>query len=154
MTDESDFITVTTRRYHKSTVKTTHTQPFNPTLAELMDIVSSKLEIYKKEIVGAYIYGSRARGTNRPNSDADIIVFWRHEYDQEFLKSVRASIEEKLGFNIDFVACVFKKKWNGHNDQRDEAYFENVIIDAKPIIGIEPINYLIDHSIKLPKLSR
>lgn len=155
MTDfELDFIPVTTRHSRQKTKVFVNVQPFNPSIAELIDIVTSKLEIYKMKIVGAYIYGSRARGTNRPNSDADIIVFWRHEYDQDFLKSVRASIEEDLGFKIDFVACVFKNKWIDHNDQRDEAYFENVIIDAKSIIGTESINYLIDHSIKLPQLSR
>jgi predicted nucleotidyltransferase len=114
--------------------------------------VKSNLLAYKKEIVGAYIYGSRARGTNRPNSDADIIVFWRHEYDKEFLKSIKTSIEEALGINIDFVSCVYKKKWIQHNNDNEQAYFENVIIDAKSIIGLESINYLIDRSIKLPKL--
>ena len=154
MTDtESDFIPVTTRRNFRSK-SCTKVETFNPSLDELIAIVTSKLEMYKKEIVGAFIYGSRARQTNRPNSDADIIVFWKHEYEQDFLKSVRASIENELGFKIDFVACVYKKKWIDHTDQRDEAYFDNVIIDAKSIIGTEPVKYLIEHSIKLPKLSR
>jgi len=150
---ESDFIPVTTRRNFRPK-SYTKAETFNPSLNELMTIVTSKLEMYKKEIVGAYIYGSRARQTNRPNSDADIIVFWKHEYDQDFLKSIRTSIEEELGFKIDFVACVYKKKWVEHHDQRDEAYFDNVIIDAKSIIGTEPVKYLIEHSIKLPKLTR
>ena len=153
MTDsESDFIPVTTRRFHpKSNIKI---ETFNPSLDELMTIVTSKLEMHKKEIVGAFIYGSRARRTNRPNSDADIIVFWKHEFDQDFLKSIRTSIEEKLGFKIDFVSCVLQKKWIEHCDLRDEAYFGNVVIDAKQIIGNEPIGFLINRSIKLPKLSR
>lgn len=153
MTDsESDFIPVTRRRFcSKSNVKV---ETFNPSLDELIAIVTSQLEIYKKEIVGAYIYGSRARQTNRPDSDADIIVFWKHEFDKDFLKSIRDSIEKELGFKIDFVACVYKKKWINYVDQRDEAYFDNVIIDAKSIIGTESVKYLIDHSVKLPKLSR
>ena len=149
---ESDFIPVTTHRFRPKSY--TKVETFNPSLDELMTIVTSKLEMYKKEIVGAFIYGSRARQTNRPNSDADIIVFWKHEYEQDFLKSIRTSIEDELGFKIDFVACVYKKKWINHTDQRDEAYFDNVIIDAKSIIGTDSINYLIEHSIKLPKLSR
>ena len=156
MTDsESDFIHVTRRNVrHKSIAKVAKVETFNPTLDELMIIVTSKLELYKKGIVGAYIYGSRARQKNRPNSDADIIIFWKHKYDQDFLKSIRASIEEELGFKIDFVSCVVQKKWVNHSDQRDEAYFENVIIDAKSIIGTESIKYLIEHCNKLPKLSR
>jgi predicted nucleotidyltransferase len=153
MTDsESDFIPVTRRHSHPKSYK--KVQIFNPTLDELMAVVASKLELYKKEIIGAYIYGSRARQTNRPNSDADIIVFWKHKYDNEFLKSIRLAIEDDLGFKIDFVSCVFKRKWINHTDLRDEAYFDNVIIDAKPIIGTESVKYLIDNSVKLPKLSR
>ena len=154
MTDtESDFIPVTTRSHYRSK-SCTKVETFNPSLDELMVIVTSKLEMYKKKIVGAFIYGSRARQTNRPNSDADIIVFWKHEFDQDFLKSVRASIEDELGFKIDFVACVYKNKWIDHHDLRDEAYFGNVVIDAKQIMGNELIGFLIDHSIKLPKLPR
>lgn len=149
---ESDFIPVTQRRFRSKSY--TKVETFNPTLDELMAIVTSKLVLYRKEIIGAYIYGSRARQTNRPNSDADIIVFWKHAFDEDFLKSIRTVIEEDLGFKIDFVSCVFKKKWIDHNDQRDEAYFENVIIDAKSIIGTDSVKYLIDHSVKLPKLSR
>jgi predicted nucleotidyltransferase len=119
---------------------------------ELVEIIYSKLIIHKNLIVGAFIYGSRARQTNNPDSDADIIVFWRQEYDVEFLKSIRDSIEEALDINIDFVSCVYKKKWIQHNNDNEQAYFENVIIDAKSIIGLESINYLIDRSIKLPKL--
>lgn len=149
---ESDFIPVTQRRFrYKSCAKV---KTFNPTLDELMAIVTSKLVLYRKEIIGAYIYGSRARQTNRPNSDADIIVFWKQAFDKDFLKSIRTMIEEDLGFKIDFVSCVFKRKWIDHNDLRDEAYFDNVIIDAKAVIGTESVKYLIDHSVKLPKLSR
>ena len=149
---ESDFIPVRTRSNRsKLNVKS---KTFNPSLTEVINIVTSKLEIYNNAIIGAFIYGSRARCTNRYNSDADIIIFWKYEYDHEFLKSVRTSIEEELGFKIDFVACVFKKKWVEHSNQCDQAYFENVIIDAKSIMGIESIKYLIEHSKKLPKLSR
>jgi predicted nucleotidyltransferase len=150
---DTEFISVS---YHRKRFceKTEQPMLFNPTFVELAEIVSSVLEVYQRSIIGAFIYGSRARGTNRPNSDADIIVFWRHEYEQEFLKSIRTIIEEKLGFKIDFVACVVKNKWIKHCDYRDEAYFENVIIDAKSIMGTESITHLIEHSIKLPKLSR
>lgn len=138
----------------KSARNKTINQRSDLSYSELAEIIYSKLITHKKLMVGAYIYGSRARGTNRQDSDADIIIFWRQEYDVEFLKSIKDSIEEALGFNIDFVSCVYKKKWIIHNNDNEQAYFENVIIDAKPIIGQESINYLIDNSIKLPKLLR
>lgn len=150
MTDcESNFISVTKYRRRKAEQQKTK---INLSYTDLATIVESKLITYNSLIIGAFIYGSRARQTNSPNSDADIIVFWRQEYDVEFLKYIKDSIEEALGFNIDFVSCVYKKKWIQHNNDNEQAYFENVNIDAKSIIGSESINYLIDHSIKLPKL--
>ena len=100
---DSEFISVIRQQkmVRQKTITKTH---YNLSYSELEAIVYSKLEAYKKLIIGAFIYGSRARGTNRPDSDADIIVFWKHEHDQDFLKSIRASIEEALGFKIDFVS--------------------------------------------------
>jgi predicted nucleotidyltransferase len=155
MAESSEFINVinvTKPRRLKTTIP--KKAPVNLSYSDLAEIVYSKLIIYKSLIIGAFIYGSRARGTNRPDSDADIIVFWKHENDVEFLKSVRDSIEETLGFKIDFVSCVYKNRWITHVDGRDLAYFENVTLDAKPVIGKECINYLIDHSVKLPKLPK
>ena len=152
MTEYEGFIPVKSRQ--KSHVKMMTLKPYNPTLSELIKIVTSKLQIYHSEIIGAFIYGSRARQTNHPNSDADIIVFWRHDLGIDFYKSVRESIEIALGFKIDFVSCVYMKKWIDHTSDRDIAYFDNVVIDAKTLIGTIPITFLIDQSAKLPKLPR
>ena len=153
MTNE-EFIPVKSRQKTKTSIKDVTSKPFNPTLSELIAIVTSKLQIYRSAIVGAFIYGSRARQTNRVDSDADVIVFWRHDYGIDFYKSVRESIENALGFAIDFVSCVYTKNWVDHTSDRDVAYFENVIVDAKPLLGINPITFLIDRSAKLPKLPR
>lgn len=152
---DSEFITVTRRRLQKTENIKSNTIPKQPqslSFSELANIVYSNLKKYESSICGAFIYGSRARGTNRSDSDADIIVFWRYEYHIDFLKSIKYSIEKALGFKIDFVACIYMNKWVDHVDDRDLAYFDNVIIDAKPIIKSESITYLIDQSIKLLKL--
>jgi predicted nucleotidyltransferase len=148
--DNSEFVTVG-KPYKKKIDKT---NKIVLSYYELVEIIYSKLIIHKNLIVGAFIYGSRARGTNRNDSDADIIIFWRKEYDVDFLKSIRDSIEDALGFHIDFVSCVFVKRWITHETDKDQAYFDNVILDAKLIIGSEVITYLIDQSYKLPKLLR
>jgi len=148
--DNSEFIIVK-KPYKKKIEKTNKTEL---SYQNLVYIILSKLKKYEKLICGAFIYGSRARGTNRNDSDADIIIFWRKEYDVDFLKSIRDSIEDALGFHIDFVSCVFVKRWIAHETDKDQAYFDNVILDAKSIIGSEVITYLIDQSYKLPKLLR
>lgn len=127
----------------------------NISLDELKQILNSKLAPYSKYIVAGYVYGSRARAKNRPDSDADIIIFWKSVPDVDFLKQLRAEIEEALGVETDFVSCWYTGEYNDHVDQRDEAYFGNVVGDAVQFIGEQiSISALIERSQKLSKLNR
>ncbi len=129
--------------------------PRNISYDELITILKQKLGPYEKYIEGAYVYGSRARGNNKPTSDADIIIFWRRVPNIEQLKEIRAEIEQALGIETDFVSCEFTDKFVDHGDLRDQAYFDNVSVDAKQFMG-QTINIstLIDYSRKMPKLGR
>ena len=128
--------------------------PVDLSFDKLSDIVRTVLHD-EPGCKAAYIYGSRARGTNRPDSDADVIVFWNYNPNKGHLKGLRAEIESRLGFQIDFVSCRLTKKWVSHDDERDHAYFDNVIQDARMIVGENlSISFLIDRSVKMPKLSR
>ena len=127
----------------------------NISLDELKQILNSKLAPYSKYVVAGFVYGSRARIQNRPDSDADIIIFWKSIPDVDFLKQLRAEIEEALGVETDFVSCWYTRDYNDHVDQRDEAYFGNVVGDAVQFIGEQiSISALIERSQKLLKLKR
>jgi predicted nucleotidyltransferase len=129
--------------------------PPNISYDELIRVLKEKLGPYEKYIEGAYVYGSRARGNNKPTSDADIIIFWRGVPNIEQLKEIRAEIEQALGIETDFVSCEFTDKFVNHNDLRDQAYFDNVAVDARQFMGeTYNINTLIDYSIKMPRLGR
>jgi predicted nucleotidyltransferase len=122
---------------------------------ELVETLKSKMSGYKNNIIAGYIYGSRARGTNRIDSDADILMFWKNEMMKEELQSIRDEIESTLGFSVDFVSCIYRRKFIECVDERDIAYFENVSLDAKQFIGTpHNIMWLSECSQKCKKLSR
>jgi predicted nucleotidyltransferase len=122
---------------------------------QLVEVLKTELYNCESNIVAGYIYGSRARGTNRIDSDADILIFWKKEMTIEDLQMIRNKIEAKLGFDIDFVSCVFSGKYVEYPDERDIAYFENIALDAKQFIGdTNSIKWLSECSKKCKKLKR
>lgn len=127
----------------------------NLTFENLSDIVVSCIAPYNSSIIACYIYGSRARETNRPDSDADILIFWKLVPDLYDLHDIRAAIENALGFSIDLVSCVRTGKNVHHYNMSDLAYFENVAMDARQIIGtVVPVTFLFERSYKLNNLRR
>lgn len=91
-----------------------------------------------KRIAAAYVYGSVARGEDRPGSDIDLVLI-THEDPSPVLNQYRERLEvsqEKLGFNLSLVANtlaeVKKKRRNG------DVWWANVTRDALPLKGVRP----------------
>ena len=102
-----------------------------------------------------YIYGSRARKTNRLDSDIDLMVFWKKivpEYD--CLKNIKQQLINNIKIDIDFVNMYITNKKNKVYDERDKCYYSNVINDAICIYQTisNNISDLIDISVKLDKV--
>jgi predicted nucleotidyltransferase len=129
-------------------------EPIHIELEELCDTLREILSPYTNLIVASFLYGSRARKTNRPDSDADLLIFWKQQLNLKDLCLIRSEIEEALGIQTDFVSCIVRKKCISHLDSRDDAYFGNVMVDAIQFMGIERLDDLIFNSVKLPKLRR
>ena len=122
---------------------------------ELTHKLNSILVPYSPEAI--FVYGSRARRTNRPDSDADIMVFWKSSLipDIEILEDIKHSIMETLELNVDFVVMKITSKIIKVHDARTICYYDNVKIDAKCIYSqkkFEHISGLIDFSEKLRKI--
>jgi predicted nucleotidyltransferase len=144
-----EWITVVNNKKKKSY----NTVIIHKTLEEINKIILDVLLKYKPYSI--YIYGSRARKTNRPDSDIDLMVFWKKtipEYD--YLKNIKQELIDILQLNVDFVNMYITNKKNKVYDERDKCYYNNVIYDAICIYEIKSNNIsdLIDLSIKLEKI--
>jgi predicted nucleotidyltransferase len=127
----------------------------NLSFQQLSEIIGSILIPHSPYIIASYIYGSRARETNRPDSDVDIITFWKIVPELHDLKNIRDSIQTILGVSIDLVSCVRTAKNVHHYNLCDIAYFENVTSDARQIMGnTQSIMNLFESSYKMNSLRR
>lgn len=132
----------------------------NISLKEVLQILNSVFSKYKTNIEAGYLYGSRAQGTNRHDSDADVIVFWKKLPSIKMLKGIRDELEMELGVEVDLVSCLYVGKSVEYYDYRDKAFFDGVRAYAKQFtetksIGTQSgIGYYIENSKKQPKLER
>jgi predicted nucleotidyltransferase len=157
--NDSDWSTVTAKSHHSKSLQKKIMKPIshvsNVSYEELVQVLISELSYYNNIIVACYLYGSRARGTNRIDSDADLLIFWKVKMEDDELQEIRESIESKLGFSVDFVSCIYKRKVSEQTNECDIAFFENIALDAKQIIGkLHNIIWLSECSEKCKKLIR
>lgn len=124
------------------------------TFDSIKNTINTTLSKYK--ILYIFIYGSRARGTNRIDSDVDIMCFMKYPIPNlEKLSEIKKELIFNLGLNIDLVIMQLTNKKIKVTDERMRCYYENVIIDAKSIYpenNIKQISELIDKSIKVEKI--
>ncbi len=54
-------------------------------------------------VVGAWLFGSRARGSERASSDADVAVLLEHGASKDILTRLAAALTTELGIDADVV---------------------------------------------------
>jgi hypothetical protein len=123
-------------------------------LDEIKIIVISVLTQYNAKYI--YIYGSRARGTNRIDSDVDIMCFMSYPLpSSEQLFDIKTELIQSLKLNVDFICMQLTNKYVDISDERTKCYYENVLEDAIRIYPSDiqiTLHELIDKSIKHKKI--
>jgi predicted nucleotidyltransferase len=120
---------------------------------EIKDTILNNILLYKPYAI--YIYGSRANGKNKIDSDVDIMVFWKNKSPEiDTLKYIKSNLVNILKIRVDFVNMIYTNKYIKKYNQEDILYFNNVILNCKSIYNSDNINInnLIDNSYKLYKL--
>lgn len=123
------------------------------TFDEIKNIILNVILKYKPSYI--FIYGSRARKTNKINSDVDIMIFWKYPYPCiEELIEYKNELMNALQLDIDFVNMKLTNKYVIITEEHTKCYYDNVIIDAVCIyyINNKSLSELIDYSIKMQKI--
>lgn len=123
---------------------------------ELQNNILNIILLYKPYSI--YIYGSRASGKNKIDSDLDIMVFWKRKSpDIETLDNIKSCLVDILKIRVDFVNMIYTNKYIKIYNQEDICYFDNVISNCKCIYNSNKNNYnnisnLIEKSYKIHRL--
>lgn len=83
------------------------------------------------ETAGAIIYGSRARGTHRPDSDVDVAVLLRGEPLQRFLSTKLAMADVAFDVMLDTGILIsplpiWQDEWEHPQDYSNPALLRNI----------------------------
>jgi predicted nucleotidyltransferase len=148
MNNLEEWITVTKK---KTEIK--FNQQTKKTFDEIKNIILNIILKYKPSYI--FIYGSRARKTNKINSDVDIMVFWKYPYPCiEELIDYKNELKSALQLDIDFVNMKLINKLVIIMEEQTKCYYNNIILDAICIYSKNKkiLSELIDYSIKMQKI--
>jgi predicted nucleotidyltransferase len=83
-----------------------------------------------------YLYGSTARGENRPDSDIDIGIIWKNKLpDIEFIRELKETIVDMFGHKVDMINLVFKNKITESSNEVTQNFLNMIDHDLIPVFG-------------------
>jgi predicted nucleotidyltransferase len=103
------------------------------------DIEKIRTVLTKHDPIQGILYGSRAIGTYKPNSDYDIMVFFKKSRfpfketaEQRFTRfnNLAYELKEALGKPVDLVVMKYTGKWINTHPERDVLFFNQVRCEA------------------------
>lgn len=90
------------------------------------------MQIYGDQIAGILLYGSRARGDERPDSDIDILIVLKQEFDYSEMLRLSSDLTASLSLENDVVisrAFVSQEQF----ENRQTPFLMNVRREAIPV---------------------
>ena len=105
----------------------------------MSDIEKINKALTKYDPIQAVLYGSRATGSCKPDSDYDIMVFFKksrfpfkESAEQRFTRFYKMACElrEILGKPVDLVVMKYNGKWMNTHCERDTLFFNQVRSEA------------------------
>ncbi len=104
---------------------------FNINNTELNNIIINTILNNKYNPEYIFLYGSRARKTNRINSDVDLLVFWKYPVPTiDEILNIKELLMSNLNLGVDFVNMKITNKNIKVYDERTSCYYDNVSLDA------------------------
>lgn len=108
-------------RRHIDEIADDEGQSAPPSLGRVVAILRANRERLTKEgVVHAAVFGSVARGEERPGSDVDIAVVLKPDADLFDLAGIAGSLEELLGCHVDVASR--SRLWREAADEAVDAF--------------------------------
>lgn len=98
----------------------------------LQKLKKELMQIYGDQIAGILLYGSRARGDERPDSDIDILIVLKQEFDYSEMLRLSSDLTASLSLENDVVisrAFVSQEQF----ENRQTPFLMNVRREAIPV---------------------
>ena len=105
-------------------------------LAAASLIAEQARKLYGDELAGVWLYGSRARGDNKPDSDLDVLVVKRSkEFDprNQLQWQLRRVLEPECFDSLVFILVYIHVAYADQINEWDTMFFRNVRADAIPV---------------------
>lgn len=101
--------------------------------------VKDSLQFLKRYgLRSVFLYGSVARGTNRLDSDIDILIIWEKKVSDN-LEKIKNEIMKLFNRKVDLVSLLYKGKitfnCDDNNISQSESFLSNIITECVPIFG-------------------
>jgi len=105
----------------------------------IADVDKIRIVLAKYDPIQAVLYGSRAIGTCKPDSDYDVMVFFKKSrfpfketIDQRTARFYKMAneLKEALGKPVDLVVMKYIGKWINTHSERDTLFFNQVRCEA------------------------
>ena len=105
----------------------------------MLDIEKINRALIKYDPIQAVLYGSRATGLCKPDSDYDVMVFFKKSQfpfkesaEERFARfhKIACDLKDALGKPVDLVVMKYNGKWVNTHSERDTLFFNQVRCEA------------------------
>ena len=103
-------------------------------LSYLIDIVKNIISKYNPKY--AYIFGSRARKTNKIDSDLDLILCYQNKptIDINEYTQIKNQLISTLNIHVDLIILYIANKSKKHSEL-DLCFYDNISVESINVIG-------------------
>ncbi|TPN35419.1 nucleotidyltransferase domain-containing protein [Mesorhizobium sp. B1-1-6] len=104
--------------------------------SNILTVIADVVSAVRPNVLAAWIYGSVARGEDRPDSDLDIAVVSSSEKLESALQEIREGLRphgEALGFNLSVVGLTVEDV--ARLSSRGDPWWKGVEADAFAVVG-------------------
>lgn len=113
-----------------------HSKQEYKSILNVDDIKKGLMMLQKYSPKCVFLYGSTARGTNKLNSDIDILIIWKNRVPHN-ISEIKDEIRSYFHKSVDMVSLIYRGKIMFYDDDqgRTESFLNNIITECILVLG-------------------